>query len=225
MIRPLLFLLLWMPLHAYAFPDTGILSTFSGTDDTSPPNASWTNSELRDGSASPGCRIRSNALAPISTGTHGCYWNEQTFGPDSEAYFTVVNIGSTAWFGACVRITTPGNGTTDGYCVEAQDAASEIRIYRLDNSAPTLLGSAFSHAITTTDKIGIKAVGNQICLWFSDSGGAWAEIGCSTDATYAGAGYIGAYINGSATVGGMDDFGGGTVGAAVADGHFRRRHP
>lgn len=204
---------LLLPLPVWAFPDTSVLETFTGADDTDPPNANWTAAELRNGIAAPGCRIRSNALAPSATGTHGCYWNGQTFAANSEAYATIVNIGSTAWFGVCVRVTTPGNNTADGYCVEAQDAVSEINIYRLDDSAPTVLGSAVSQTITTTDKIGITAIGDQICLWFSDSGGAWTELACRTDSTYSAAGYIGAYINGSNTVGGMDDFGGGAVSA------------
>jgi hypothetical protein len=205
---------------AEAFPLNAVLETFTGTDNTSPPNSNWTNAEIKNGDAAGGLDIQSNAVAPsVTGGTYGGYYNAQTFGPDAEAYFTVVNIGSTSFFAACVRITTPGNNTADGYCVEGQDAAGEVYTYRLDNGVATLLAT-YTQSITTTDKIGIQAIGNQICAWFSDNGGAWTSLGCSTDSTYSAAGYLALYIVGSTTVGGMDDFGGGTI---VASTQMRRR--
>lgn len=207
-------MIVWLscPGHAYAFPDTSVLETFTGADNTSPPNANWTNAELKNGVAGGGLDIEDNAVAPSAAGgLYGGYWNVETFGPNAEAYATIVNIGSTSFFGVCVRITTPGS-TADGYCVEGQDALAEVYILRISAGAVTVLAT-YSQTITTTDKIGIKAVGDQICAWFSDSGGAWTELGCSTDATYSDAGYLGLYINGSTTIGGMDDFGGGAVSA------------
>jgi hypothetical protein len=38
------------PRRSTAFPDNGVLDTFTGTDDTSPPNANWANAELSGGS-------------------------------------------------------------------------------------------------------------------------------------------------------------------------------
>lgn len=206
------------PLSATAFPDTPILSDFTGADNTTPPSANWTNAEIRNGFG--GCDIEGNALAPSATTSfYGCYWNVGIFGPAAEAYATIVNIGSTAFMAVCVRIATAGtDDTTDGYCVEAADASSEVQIVRLDNAAETVLATV-TQAITTTDKIGIRALGDQICAWFSDDGGAWAELGCVTDSTYATAGYIAVYLNGNTTIGGMDDVGGGTLSV----GMMRRR--
>lgn len=213
--------LLW-PLSAEGFPDNGVLDTFTGTDGANPPNANWTNADIRSGGA--GCTRDDNAVGPGATsGFWGCYWNASTFGPDAEAYATIVNIGSTGFGAVCARLTTPGSGTTDGYCVEWADATSQIFIYRVDNEVGTQLGATISQTITTTDKIGISAIGDQICAWFSDSGGAWTQLACRTDGTYTAAGRIGLYLNGTLGVGAMDDFGGGTTASASSNFMLRRR--
>lgn len=221
----LFLLLLCLPLQAYAFPDNSVLDTITGTDTTTPLNANWTSHELRNGSA--GLNIRSNAAAPGGTGGYwGGYWNVGTFGPAAEAYITIVNIGSTGFGGICVRLSVPGgDNTADGYCIEWADGTSALQLLRLDNASVTNLGSAITQTITTTDKVGITAEGDQICAWFSDSGGAWTNLGCQTDSTYTASGYIGMYLNGTTTVGAHDDFGGGTMAAAAASFITRRRLP
>lgn len=199
-----------LPVKALAFPDNGVLDTFTGADTTSPPNANWTNAELFGSS---GLNIRSNAAAPGGTGGRwGAYWNASSFNADSEAYATVTNIGSTAEGFVCTRLGNIGAGTTHAYCVAWADATSEMRIYRVDNEAVTQLGTSITQTITTTDRVGIKTTGDQICSWFSDNGGAWTQLDCQTDATYSAGGRIGLGINGTTTIGAMDDFGGGNVG-------------
>jgi hypothetical protein len=201
-----------LSVQVYAFPDTSVLETFTGTDDTSPPNSNWTNAALRGAAA--GLDIEDNAVAPSTTGGYwGGYWNVEPFGPTSEAYATIANIGSTGFFAVCVRLANIGVGTTDGYCVETADGTDDFIIYRLDDTVPTQLAQYTpSVAVTVDDKFGIKAVGSNICAWFNDDAGGWTELGCVTDSTHSAAGHIGLYINGTETVGGMDDFGGGTVG-------------
>lgn len=196
-----------------AFPDSTLLDTFTGTDNTTPPNSNWTNAEIRSGSA--GLDLEDNAVAPGSTGGFwGGYWNPTTFSANAEAYATIVNTGSTAFFAVCVRLANIGSGTTDGYCVETADATDDFTIYRIDNEVGTILGSAIASGgqITTTDKFGIQAVGDQICAWWSDDGGPWTQMGCRTDSTYSAGGYSGLYLNGDEEVGALDDFGAGNVG-------------
>lgn len=203
-----------VPSLAGAFPDNGVLETFTGSDGTTPINASWGNSEIRTNSS--GCNIRSNAAAPNNTNNNGCYWLS-AFSADSEAYLTIVNVGSTALWAPCVRIQSPSSNTatntTDAYCAEFEDATDTITLVRIDNTAATTLGSPIASGgqITVGDKVGVTAIGDQICAWWNDDGGGWVNMGCQTDATYASGGFIGFYINGSATVGGADDFGGGDI--------------
>ena len=195
---------------AFAFPDNGILETFTGADSTSPVSANVTNAELFGLS---GLSIQGNAGAPGGTGSRwGAYWSATSFNADAEAYATVTNIGSTAEGFVCTRLVNIGSSTTDGYCVAWADATTELRIYRIDNEALTQLGTSITQTITTTDRFGITTIGNQICSWFSDNGGAWTQKDCQTDSTYSAGGNIGFGLNGSATVGAIDDFGGGNVG-------------
>lgn len=217
----LLTVLFWLPASAPAFPTNGVLETFTGSDNTSPPNSNWTNADIRDGAA--GCDLEDNAVTGSGgTTREGCYWNGSLFGPDAEAYATIVNIGSTQYGAVCARLVNLGAGSTDGYCVEWDDAGSVIRIYRVDNETGTLLGATIAQAITTTDKIGISTIGDQICAWFSNDGGAWTQLGCRTDTTYTAAGRIGLYVFGNASVGALDDFGGGQT--ALPTMLMRRRH-
>lgn len=205
--------LILLPTLAWGFPSTPVLDTFTGVDNTSPPSANWTNSEITNGASAGGCDIEDNAVAPSATGGYyGCYWNAASFNADSEAYITIVNTGSTAFFGVCTRIANPGNNTTDGYCVDVADATSAVSIIRLDDAVASVLGSTITQTITTSDSFGITAVGDQICAWFSDNGGAWGQLGCRTDSTYTAGGRIALYINGNTGIGGMDDFGGGNYG-------------
>src|SRR6185437_14485289 len=130
---------------------------------------------------SSGCQIQSNAVAAGgSSGRWGCYWNAQTFNANSEAYITYTTLALVELF-VGVRFANIGSTSTDGYSVSAEDAAGLIKIYRHDNESLTQLGSSISQAITAGDRIGITAIGNQICSWFSDNGGGWVQKDCQTD--------------------------------------------
>lgn len=223
LLRLIVLLACILPNAVQAFPNNSVLETFTGSDGTNPINSSWSDAEIRTNSA--GCNIRSNAAAPNNTNYNGCYWNVQQFGPDSEAYATIANVGSTQNFQVFARIQSPSSNTstntTDAYGVETEDATDTINIIRIDNTIATVLTSIPSGGqITVGDKIGITAIGDQICAWWNDDGGGWVNMGCATDSTYSSAGYIGIGINGSATVGGLDDFGGGDI---ASSSQMRRR--
>lgn len=212
----LVFLLSLLPISAWAFPDTGVLENFTGSDNTSPPNSNWTNGLVSD--ATCGIRIRSNAIAPGSTDTDcGGYWNVSSFNEDCEAYATITTEAASAYPAVACRLQNIGNATTDGYQVTVNATADEIWIQRIDNGSGTTLGAAISQTVTTgsVDKLGLRAEGDQICAWFNDGGAGWAEIGCRTDATYTGGGRIGIVLYGSANLGYLDDFGGGNIAAAA----------
>lgn len=226
--RPILIVLLasflWTA-EAFAFPDTSVLDTFTGTNDTSPPNGSWTNAEMRDGTG--GCDLEDNAVAPGTTTLYrGCYYSAVSFAADSEVYGTIVNTGSTSFWGLCVRVANPGTGTTDGYCVETEDAGDTFKINRLDDTIVTQLGATITPggAVTVGDKFGLKTTGDQICAWWNDDSTGWVELGCRTDSTYTAGGFIGLYLVGDETVGALDDFGGGDSATSGGAQQWRRRH-
>lgn len=196
--------------QAWAFPDNGILDIFTGTDGTSPPNGNWTNGAIYGAAA--GLQLDNNQVTSNDdNGDRGGYWSAAAFSSNLEAYVTYSDLGSTTMVSVCGRLANIGNNTTDGYCVEATDGTSNIDIVRVDNGVATTLGASISQTITVGDRIGLKAVGDQICAWFSDNGGAWTQLGCRTDSTYIAGGNIGLSINGTTTVGAADDFGGGSI--------------
>lgn len=211
----ILMLVLWAS-PSWAFPDNGVLETFTGADTTSPPNANWTNAQLANCGAV-GVDIEDNAATTSTTSSRGCaYWDTTSFNADQEVYATVVNIGVTSFGQVCGRLVNIGASTTDGYCAEWADGASTIIIYRVDNEVRTQIGTTITQSIDVNDRWGLKMVGNQICAWFSDNGAAWTELQCATDGTYSAGGYIGLTVTGDTTVGAIDDFGGGDVTAAAS---------
>lgn len=217
MMKTLLLILcvLLLASPAWAFPDNGVLDTFTGTDGTTPPNSNWTNARIAGG-GSQNVVIQDNAVSTASFNVDAdAYWNAATFGAACEAYATIVNIANNQAGSTWCRLVNIGVGTTDGYGLEWNDAGSSILIKRLDNTVETTLGATITQTITAGDSIGIKTVGDQICVWYKVGAGAWTELSCRTDATYSAGGSIGLSINGETTVGGMDDFGGGTVATAT----------
>lgn len=145
---PLCLWLLTTP--AWAFPDNGVLDTFTGSDGTNPPSANWTNGIY----TADGIWIQDNAATTNNASGfegHG-YWNVQTFGPDSEAYATIVDVAAAQFGSVYARLTTPGVGTADGYLVEWIDGSSQLLIRRLDNGTTTTLGTAITQTIATGER-------------------------------------------------------------------------
>ena len=203
---------------AYAFPDNGVLDAFTGSDDTTPPNANWTNAVLQ-GATSANVRIRSNAVTTANTSNEAdAYYNAASFGAGCEAYATIVSVTPTVDFGTVYcRLANIGANTTDGYAVYWDDTNGEVGIGRIDDGVYTEITAVISQAIGVGDAFGIRTEGDQICAWYKVAAGAWAELGCRTDATYSAGGSIGLSILGSsATTGVLDDFGGGDIAAAAS---------
>jgi hypothetical protein len=187
-----------------AFPETSILDDFNRSNEGPPLSSDWSPT----GHDSNGWKVVSNVAQPdTSSGSHGEYYNVSTHGADCEAYATYG--GGFAKNGLYARLVNIGAGTTDGYVIEFDSAAGNIKIERVDDGARTLLGSSISQTITGGDKLGIKIVGSTITAYMDDGGAGWASYGSRTDSTYSAAGNLGIRnYNASNT---FDDFGGGTL--------------
>ena len=206
----------------WAFPDTGIIDNFTAADDTSPP-PNWTNSVLYGASCAggTGIKVRSNGATTTLSSTAGCaYYNAATFGPDAEAYVTILaTFGGSIYGDVCVRINTPGASTTTGYCVYFDDGAQKLEIYRLNgNGTENQIDTPDATDYTAGDSIGIKAVGSQICKWYKPVAGSWTQVKCATDSTYSAAGYVMMDLSGDAATPSIDFFSGGTLGGALLRG-------
>ena len=186
-----------------AFPTTGIIDNFNRSDEGPPLSSNWT-------AVSNGHKVVSNTCEATISGDCRSLWNASTFGPDCEAYITIVE--ETAWCQSVyLRMTTLVNGTMDGYNCYADTGNDYIEIFRVENGGFTQLGASVAHTWADGDKIGGECIGDTI-KGYIDSGSGWGEEISRTDSSYPDAGYIGlrtqpvpaAYMT-------LDDFGGGTI--------------
>ena len=198
---------------AWAFPTNAVLETFTGADDTTPPNANWTNAPI-NGASSANVRIRSNGATTASAGTEAdAYWDTTTFNANQESYVTLTLAGAATYSCVGLRLVNIGGSTTDGYVVCAVNSATAVLIYRVDNATWTQIGT-IAQTVASGDSVGGTAIGSRICSWYKVGAGAWTEKQCVNDATYTAGGNIGLVVVGDTTQNVADNFGGGNVSAA-----------
>lgn len=196
-----------------AFPTTGLLDNFNRADDlTPPPGANWTNTVV---SGDVGMQLVGNALTFGSAALSSNYWNVSTFGPNCEVYAGTVATppsANGAYLELFARVSNPGGGTLTGYSFRyTQAAASTWELNRWDNGAKTVIASGSTGAMAANDKLGLECTNSQIS-GYRFTGGSWAQKATVSDATYAGAGFIGLRVNDSAADGfEWDDFSGGSI--------------
>lgn len=218
-----------------AFPTTGILDSFNRADSAT-LGGNWTEDIYASNDVAAG--IFSNQ-ARVQSVTFGSAWlNNANYGPNCEAYFTLVNsldalfwdpyaMDLDAWYYQRVqlflRLQQPGSaGTADAYMFLLSGGLSDaggIWYYRIDNQVLTVLGvngEAVSQA--TGDQWGFEANGSNLKAYRKPSGGSWAAVGSGrTDNTYNSAGRIGFYLSDETAADILiDDFGGGTIVDAPA---------
>lgn len=175
--------------------------------------AGWTSNILNDGAAAG--QITTGAIESVTAGTGGYdsgWWNATTFGPNAEAFVTVVAEPSND-IALYLRVVSPGSSGVDGYQVVFWAGADTLDIYRIDNTVQTLLGASQTGlALSAGDMVGAKIVGDTITC-YRRSTGSWSTFGSTrSDSTYTAAGYVGFYIYEGGTRSGLfDDFGGGTI--------------
>lgn len=196
-----------------AFPETGLLDTFSDTE--GPPMTGWSTPTGVAGLRSASGECLANAANAFGV------WDSIMGGEDEEVFCTVTTAtGSGAAISIFVRLKDVSSGATiDGYGIEITEGATDTWVIRAyTNAVPTTLGTSFNQEISDGDSIGLRIVGSTLTAWYKASGGSWTQLAERTDSTYTAAGYIALSI--SDTTGRVDDFGGGTIyvesGAGVA---------
>lgn len=192
-----------------AFPTTGLLDQFDRADEGPPPSANWTNDIF--GAGNNGLSVISNECGS-SAGVANGYWSPVAFGPDCEVYCTVAvaPLADTGKIRLYLRLQNIGTGTTDGYLTELPKALGSVIIYRVDNAGITLLDFVSTPAFAAGDVLGFEAVGTALTVYKNG-----AAIIATTDATYAGAGYVGVQLPDTTTR--IDNFGGGTIPGAATE--------
>ena len=217
-----------------AFPTQGDLDDFNRADSAS-LGSNWTEGDLGNGD---GLRILSNLCEPTVNGAlQDARWNVETFGPDSEVFVTYVNPPSGEGFRAriALRVVQPGDATWDGYTLDLRPASAggipQFIIVEVLNNVSSEIGIRVTpSAFNDGDRAGLEAIGDGVSAdnlkGYRFDGSSWSEILSRQNDDHQAAGYIamvGMEYNTSPTPNEprMDDFGGGTVGGAVAGGLFR----
>lgn len=196
-----------------AFPTTGIIDNFNRANEGPPPSTDWTTMI-----GSHGHKVLSNECVVESDSVGGEYasgYNASTYGPDCEAYVTVIDP-ATWGEGVFARLTTLSMASADGY-VFWRSSGDVTELHRVDDGAWKQLGAdGPAFVIASGDKLGIECIGSTIKGYVKDGAAAWAEQLSRSDATYGSAGYLGIdqYPTTSEGYIGLDDFGGGTVEAS-----------
>jgi hypothetical protein len=205
------------------FPTTSVLDVFTGTNGADLPvySANWTT--LSSNAGYHELEIQGNAATSTTgAGADAADAWATTYGPDCEVYATITTLptaGGSGYVQLLARLqAVGGDNTFDGYGLEyqTQSGTDRLRLFRIDNSAPTYLGSGdISQDLSAGDSIGLSIVGSTLQAWYKPAAGSWATLGSSvTDTTYGSSGKIGLYAN--STVVRIDSFGGGTVTYTIA---------
>lgn len=199
-----------------AFPTTAVLDNFDRANTGPPPSASW--GLLATGFG--GIQVISNQASTDSAASGvecGAYYNVAQYGPDVEAWITILNVpagDSSASRGLEARLSSPGGGARNGYHLDwSQDGT--MAWYKLVSGGYTQIGTGTTTTMTAGYKLGIELIGTSLKAYVHN-GTSWSNVLTVTDSTYTGSGYIGLHCYKATTAAlTFDDFGGGTVVTAA----------
>lgn len=199
-----------------AFPTTGILDNFVGANEN-PLTTNWT-TPMHSGH-DPLQRL-SNSLQGGGAGAFSSgYYDVATYGPDSEAYITITTLpNENSQIRLLLRLQNIGVDTWDGYQLRYSHeaaAADEVGIFRMDDTADTLLGTQVTQTLAAGDALGFEMIGDTLKGYYKPAAGAWTELLSRTDSTYDPAGNLGVMIAEGSSPIVLNDFGGGTVSAGT----------
>lgn len=179
-----------------------LISDFTGSDENPlSEGGKWANLNT---SSNPLQRI-SGASGQTVAGICASYWTPENFGPDVEAYVTIVTL-STGFHSILLRIQNEGGAATwDGYRFNVSSSTTS-HIYVVTNGVSTSLIQNLDTTWASGDKLGARIVGNTLQLWRQPSGSStWNLVSSAVDSTYPSAGKIGLYQTGDGTSR-LDDF-------------------
>lgn len=180
---------------------TSIIDDFNRAN-ANPPGG-WTNCENQ-------LSIFSNKLTPATGGGQSAEYTTTSYGPNCECFVTVdTKPTSDADAVGLIARGSTGSPARGYYLFAINKTGTDIfSLYRNVAGTYTQLGSNVSQEYSAGDKIGLSCVGTTIKGWLY-TGGSWSVVITQTDGNITGAGFFGAYMNG--TVARLDDFGGGNI--------------
>ena len=187
------------PVGGATFPNTSVLSDFTGTNGTVPTG-------FTDLVGTP--QIQSNQFAGGSADDNTAIWDTSYTADNLEAYVTVATVpGDTG-----VVALFFGDGSLNGYgliCQKLTAGTDTCEVHLLvAGSTGAQVGSTQDQEFSNGDQIGFKRSGSTLQIWYKPAAGSATQLGGDiTDATY-NPDQIAISVTGTAAR--LDDFGGGT---------------
>lgn len=187
-------------------PTTPVLDDFNRGNGSVGPN--W--SLVRPTRVAP-MSVSSGAAVDASSSEFAWnYWNPSTFGPDSEAYATIVRWGASDVIRIGARVVSAGTTGASGYFVSI-DAAGVWSILRVDGGPSTTLATGPTQPLAAGDEIAIRVVGSVITALHYTPVAGWTQVlayDTSNDTIrYTSPGYLAIEFRTST----IDDLGGGSI--------------
>jgi hypothetical protein len=196
-----------------AGPVTPLLDSFARANNAGPPGPNWTHMVVSSTSSNNDLFITNQQVTGRS-GSNADYWNQQAYGPNSEAWVTVASKPTVDLDPVVLglRFQNPGGSNASGYqgyYIYRSSQADQYRIIsRSNGTTSTTLASTTGPTLNPGDELLLRAIGTTLELWRMDAG-AWTRMLSATDATYQGAGYLNLTArNGNVR---LTNFGGGTL--------------
>jgi hypothetical protein len=192
-----------------AFPVIAVTDNFTGTDNTSPPSANWSNSYNT-------LKILSNTCA----GSAAADWNIGTRnnltigGNKCEIYCTIPTLPADNERVVLVL----ANSSQNGYMLEYQKLAGTdtVKLWKYTSGwYGTQIGSAINQDFAAGDALGVYVNGSTIKAYRKPSGGSWAQLGSDfTDSSYSSCSIPMLWVENTTTR--VDDFAAGDPTPAAA---------
>jgi len=191
----------------FDFPQSSVIDDFNRGDGAL--GANWTGDPLNESAET--FVISSNQMFVNTGSPAGAYWSAATFGPNCEAYCTMVDASSgLATISLLLRLQSPGQAGVDGYQVEFDCSGNTVVAKRISGGGA--LGSSETiPAPADGDKVGAAVVGTTVIAYYKDGAAAWAEVGRWTDGNVSSAGNAGVRVEYAPTSVTLDDFGAGSI--------------
>lgn len=197
-----------------AFPETSIITSFTGSDENPISEGGiWTGPFF----AGHGQLVRASNQCRGDGSADASSYLVATYGPNVEFYFTIATASVNDELTMFFKIVDPGAASMDGYLLDLD--SSIVKIFRVDDNSNTQLGADISQAFASGDAIGVSYSGGMISAYRKPSGGSWGSIGSRSDSTYANqSGVLGIYTAQNNII--IDDLGGGTINLAPGPGGY-----
>jgi hypothetical protein len=195
-----------------AFPSTGILDNFSGSDET-PISTNWSGPIISGQGQNR--KITNRMLGQAAAAHGGSYYDVATYGPDCEVYGTYASfLNNGNYISLLARGANMNSASVDGYYLEVMKEAGTdtFKVQVIVAGTFTQLGATENQDVSAGDVIGMRIEGSLISVFLNGN-----LLTQRTDSQVTAAGSLGVEIFGNTASNWLTDFGGGDYVAPTPD--------